>query len=81
FPVGTVLLAGAMAVVDPRLGGAFLALGGAAGAGVWLVLRKVRMDPGEYDRVMAVKYAASGLFSVFLGITLWMQSAGWIQGK
>ncbi|MEO6096764.1 MAG: UbiA family prenyltransferase [Fibrobacteria bacterium] len=81
FPVGTVLLAGAMAVVDPRLGGAFLALGGAAGAGVWLVLRKVRMDPGEYDRVMAVKYAASGLFSVFLGITLWMQSVGWIQGR
>jgi hypothetical protein len=80
FPAGTVLLAGAMAVMDPRLGAAFLCLGGVAGAVIWLVLRKVRMDAEEYGRVMAVKYVASGLFGVFLGIVLWMQGMGLIQG-
>jgi hypothetical protein len=76
FPLGVVLLAGSMATLDPRLGAVFLVLGGASGFGVWRILKTLRMDRGEYGKVMAVKYAASGLFAAFLAIVLALQAAG-----
>ena len=39
-------------------------------------IRLLDQDPEEYDRVMAVKYAASGMFSLFLGTVLWLQASG-----
>lgn len=79
FPCGVAILAGSFATLDPRLGAAFALLGSASGLGVWRVMRNLRMDPGEYGRVMAVKYVASGLFSVFLVAVLLMQGLGWIS--
>jgi hypothetical protein len=79
FPCGVAILAGAFAALDARLGAAFALLGAASGLGVWRVVRDLRMEPGEYGRVMAVKYAASGLFSAFLVAVLWMQGLGWIS--
>jgi hypothetical protein len=76
FPCGAVLLSGAFAALNAGLGWTFLALGAASGLGVGLVVRDLKMEPGEYGRVMAVKYAASGLFSVFLGIVLWLRAVG-----
>lgn len=81
FPLGVVLLSGAMSLLDLRLGGTFLVLGTASGLGVWRVMRTLRMAPEEYGKVMGVKYVASGLFAVFLGIVLWMQWLGWIPGR
>jgi hypothetical protein len=81
FPCGIVMLAAAMASLDHRLGGAFLLLGAVSGLGVWRVIRDLKMDPGEYGKVMAVKYVASGLFAGFLGVVLWMQWMGWLQGE
>ncbi len=81
FPCGTALLAAAMASLDARLGTAFLILGAASGAGVWYVIRDLRMDASEYARVMAVKYVASGLFAVFLVSVLWMQGMGWVARR
>lgn len=78
FPCGVAILAAAFCVLDPRLGAAFALLGAASGLGVWRVIRDLKMDPGEYGRVMAVKYVASGLFSAFLLAVLWMQGMGWM---
>jgi hypothetical protein len=78
FPLGVGILAAAMAVIDLRLGGAFFILGAASGLGVWRVISTLRMAPEEYGKVMGVKYAASGLFAVFLVGVLWMQRLGWI---
>ncbi|MDB5102666.1 MAG: hypothetical protein JWP91_355 [Fibrobacteres bacterium] len=80
FPAGVAILAAAMATLDVRLGGAFLFLGAASGLGVWFVVRDIRMSPGEYGRVMAVKYVASGMFALFLGVVLGMQRLGLISG-
>ena len=79
FPCGVAILAGAFATLDVRLGAAFALLGAASGLGVWRVIRDLRMDPGEYGRVMAVKYVASGLFSAFLVAVLCMQGLGWMS--
>ena len=78
FPCGVAILAAAFSALDPRLGAAFALLGAVSGLGVWSVIRDLRMDPGEYGRVMAVKYVASGLFSAFLAAVLWMQGMGWM---
>lgn len=78
FPCGVAILSAAFVELDPRLGAAFALLGAASGLGVWRVIRDLRMDPGEYGRVMAVKYVASGLFSAFLVAILWMQGMGWM---
>jgi 1,4-dihydroxy-2-naphthoate octaprenyltransferase len=76
FPCGVLMLAASLASVHPRLGILFLIVGTLSGAGVWRVIRDLRMDPGEYARVMAVKYIASGLFSVFLGAVLALRWLG-----
>lgn len=81
FPCGVISLSAAMAVLDARLGVAFLILGSLSGAGVWPIVRALRESPGEYGRVMGVKYVASGLFAVFLAAVLWMQAAGFIRGR
>lgn len=76
FPCGVAFLSAAMAIIDARLGLAFLVLGAISGAGVWFIVRTLRESPGEYGRVMGVKYVASGFFSLFLAAVLWMQAAG-----
>ena len=76
FPAGVLILAAALASVDRRLGGVFLLLGAGSGAGVWRVVRDLRMAPGEYGRIMAVKYTASGLFLGFLALVLGLQWSG-----
>jgi 1,4-dihydroxy-2-naphthoate octaprenyltransferase len=81
FPCGVAILAAAFSMLDPRLGAAFALLGAFSGLWVWSVIRDLRMDPEEYGRVMAVKYVASALFSVFLAAVLWMRGMGWLGLK
>jgi hypothetical protein len=71
FPIGIILLSIGFSHIDIRLGGCFLALGCLAGLWVWRVIRDLKMSAQEYDRVMWVKYLASGLFVLYLvGILL-----------
>ncbi len=81
FPLGVAVLAAAMASLDARLGGVFLVLGATSGLGVWRVIRGLRMAPGEYGRIMAVKYVSSGLFLGFLGAVLVLEWLGALPGK
>jgi 1,4-dihydroxy-2-naphthoate octaprenyltransferase len=81
FPFGVIALAVSLASMEPWLGGVLLILGAFSGAGVWRVIRDLRMDSGEYPRIMAVKYLASGLFSVFLGSVLALRWQGLFPGK
>ncbi len=76
FPLGIALTAWSMGAINLRLGLAFLAVGAAAGIGLWQIVRRLRLDAGEYDRVMAVKYAGSAAFSAFLLTSLWLQANG-----
>ncbi|HLP40943.1 MAG TPA: UbiA family prenyltransferase [Fibrobacteria bacterium] len=78
FPAGIAALAAGFADLDPRLGALFLGVGSLAGLGVWAAIRGLEPSPLAYGRVMAVKYAASGLFAAFLAVLLGMQALGWL---
>lgn len=78
FP-GILILALAFAVSQRALALMFLPVGLIAGATVWLQVRKLRMAPEEYARVMRIKYAASGLFVVFLAAVLALQARGYFS--
>jgi hypothetical protein len=43
------------------------------GAEVWRRIRSLQLSPGEYGRVMAIKYGASLLFVTFLAAVLGLQ--------
>lgn len=76
FAAGIAFLAAGFGLLHAWLGWLFLAVGSAAGVGVWLAIRDLRPEPEAYGRVMAVKYAASGLFVAFLASLLCLQAAG-----
>ena len=75
FPCGVAILAGALAT-RTRVGRGLRAAGRGFGLGVWRVRIVIADGTGEYGRVMAVKYIASGLFSAFLVAVLWIQGMG-----
>jgi 1,4-dihydroxy-2-naphthoate octaprenyltransferase len=77
YPLGLGFLSAALASLDMRLGGVFLVMGGLSGLGVWRVIRALRPEPGEYGRIMNVKYATSALFGFFLITVLGMEWTGW----
>jgi hypothetical protein len=76
FAGGIAALAAAFGARHGWLGWLFLGVGSLAGLGIWAALRGLRLAPDAYGRVMAVKYAASGLFVAFLSALLAMQSKG-----
>lgn len=76
FAAGIAALAGAFGALHAPLGWLFLGVGSLAGAAVWRAIRGLRPEPEAYGRVMAVKYAASGLFIAFLAGVLGLQAAG-----
>jgi UbiA prenyltransferase family len=75
FAAGIAALAAAFGTLHASLGWLFLAVGSLAGVAVWRAIRGLRLEPESYGRVMAVKYAASGLFIAFLATVLALQSA------
>ncbi len=74
FAAGIAILAAAFGTLHAWLGWLFLATGSLTGLGVWSAIRGLEMAPAAYGRVMAVKYAASGLFIAFLAVLLGLQS-------
>lgn len=75
FAAGIAALAAAFGSLHAWLGWIFLGVGTLAGLAVWAAIRDLAMAPASYARVMRVKYAASGLFIVFLAVLLGLQSA------
>lgn len=76
FAAGIALLSVAFAGLQGWLGGLFLVVGTGAGAVLWAAVRRLEPSPEAYGKVMAIKYAASGLFVAFLGILLALQANG-----
>jgi UbiA prenyltransferase family len=66
FPLGIVMLSVGFSQIDIRLGVSFTVIGVLAGLVVWHVIRDLKMSLQEYERVMGVKYLASGLFVIYL---------------
>lgn len=76
FFLGIVAFAASLAWLEPALGGVFLAVGALAGALIGREMRALEMSPGQYARVMRIKYSASLLFVTFLATVLGLQSRG-----
>jgi hypothetical protein len=76
FSLGIAALSLSLAILDYRLGGLFLAVGALVGVVVWRRIRNLELSPGEYGRVMGIKYGASLLFVTFLAAVLGLQGLG-----
>jgi hypothetical protein len=76
FAVGILLLAAAFAAMQAWLGGLFLLVGSGAGLAIGSAVVRLEAAPEAYGKVMAIKYAASGLFVAFLGVMLALQAYG-----
>lgn len=73
FMLGLLLIGGSILYLHTIPGVVFLVLGGVTGAGVWMVMRRLSSEDGDYEKVMWIKYSTSLAFVSFLLIALFIK--------